>query len=442
MALRTRLDLRQIQRLGLSDRVLAALHILRLPAADLAEALAREAETNPFLLPGLPPPPPAPLAMAPGADALDLLAARAPDWQMDLLHQIAQRALPPGIARLAALLVGELDDRGWLDVPLADLAAQGGHDAGDLARALAVVQSCGPPGVGARDLDECLALQLVDLGLTPDQARAMLTELPRFARRDWPGLRRALGLTQAQVLARADLLRRVSPRPIAPPPGPEHHLRPDLVLTRGPLGEVGVDLARDHLPRPAIDLALARSAQAQGFGTDLLDRARALVRAVDNRGATLLRVGQWLVQRQAPALRDGPGALRAATRADCAADLGLHPSTVGRAVAGKALMADGRLWPLARLFSTPAPGTAPGTARGTDPAPGGGTGDAPAPAAARAIAHRIAALIAAEPSARPRSDQAIAQILGTEGVDIARRTVAKYRSGLRIPAAHLRRTPG
>jgi RNA polymerase sigma-54 factor len=353
--------------------------------------------------------------------------AHDPDWQVALLRQIAQQALPPGIARLAALLVTELDERGWLDSPLEQIAAAGALDLPALRQALGVVQACDPAGVGARDLDECLRLQLIGMGLSDSDARATLAQLPLFARRDWQGLSRALGLTQDQAMARAGLLRRVTANPVGGRTGPAPMLRPDLVLVRRAMGVPDVELAQDHVPRPSIDLELARRAQAQGFGGDLLERARAMVRAAESRGGTLLKIGQWLVQRQDSALRDGPGALRAASRAECAGDLGLHPSTVGRAVAGKALQADGRLWPLTALFSGPAPGS------------GGPVQDGPPPAAARAVAHRIAALVAAEPPARPRSDQVIAQILATEGVDIARRTVAKYRSGLHIPPAHLRR---
>lgn len=418
MALRPRLDLRQTQRLGLSAGVMAALHVLRLPPTELAEALADEARSNPFLLPGLPPPLPA------GAPAgLDTLAARAAGWQEGLLHQIALRPLPPRLAGLAALLVAELDERGWLDLPLPDFAAAAGCDLPEAEAALAVVQACEPAGVGARDLDECLRLQLAELGLGLDEARATLAELARFARRDWPGLQRALGLDRAGVEARAALLRRLSPHPLAaPPPAGGEVLRPELTVTRGPLGEIRVELARDHLPRPAIDAGLARRAEAEGFGAELLERARTLVRAVESRGATLLRIGQWLAQRQERALREGAGALMAASRAECAEALGLHPSTVGRAVAGKALAAEGRVWPLRLLFSAPRPDAAAGSAR--------------------AVAHRIAALIAAEAPARPLSDAALARRLATEGVDIARRTVAKYRDGLRIPPAHLRRSRG
>lgn len=421
MALRPRLDLRQIQRLGLSPGVMVALNVLRLPPSELAEALAEEARANPFLLPGLPPPLPA----GPVADdgGLDTLTARSADWQEDLLHQIGLQPLPPRMAALAARLVAELDERGWLEAPLAELAAEAGCDLPEMEAALAALQACEPAGIGARDLTECLRLQLLDLGLTAAEADAMLAELPRFARRDWPGLQRALRLDRAGVEARAALLRRLTPHPLAALAAPAGQiLRPDLVVTRGPLGEILVEPARDHLPRPAIDAGLARRAEAEGFGAELLERARALVKAVEARGATLLRVGQWLAQRQDRALREGAGALRAASRRDCAAALGLHPSTVGRAVAGKALMAQGRVWPLAALFTPPRPDAREGSAR--------------------ALAHRIAALIAAEPPDRPLGDGALAAHLATEGVDIARRTVAKYRNGLRIPPAHLRRRRG
>lgn len=415
MASTPRLELRQTQRLGLSERVLGALAVLRLPAADLAEHLAAEAAVNPFLLASPP-------AAGPALPLPEGLGAEAPSWQEGLRAQLRRMALPPEVARLAALLVAELDERGWLDVPLSEIAAREGCDPAALEAALAAVQSCEPAGVGARDLNECLQLQLVDMGLSPAEARATLDELPRFARRDRAGLMRALGLDAAGIERRLALLRRLDPDPVRGRGGPLPAPRvPDLVLVRNPTGPARAERARDHLPRARLDEALARRARAEGFGVELLERALALLRAIEDRGTTLERVGTWLVRRQEAALRLGAGALRPASRAECAAELGLHPSTVGRAVAGKALLADGRLWPLELLFSGPA---------------GAGAEGAPA---ARAVAHRIAALIAAEPPARPLSDAALARALAAAGVDIARRTVAKYRNGLRIPPAHRRR---
>lgn len=449
MATTPRLDLRQrqTQRLGLSAQVLTGLAVLKMSGIELAEALSREAEENPFLLPGLPPPRTAGAGAMRAADddATARIAARPPDWQMALLEQIGLLALPPDIAALARALVAELDARGRLDSDLGSLAARWKVRPETLEAALAALQGCEPAGVGARGLTECLALQLTAFGMAPADALATLAEMTRFGRRDWDGAARALGITRQEATQRAALLRRLSPDPVghlrdeAAPT-----LRPDLILVRAADGTPGVQLARDDLPQPALDAALVSRAAAQGFGTALLARAQAMIRAVEGRHATLLRIGTWLVRRQAAALSEGAGALRPALRRDCAAALGLHPATVGRAVAGKALLADGRLWPLSRLFTRAAPG-----AMGQMPVIGNsealyhdaGVAADESPAAA-AIAHRIARLIAQENPKQPLSDDRLQRILANEGVDMARRTVTKYRNGLRIPAAHLRRQRG
>lgn len=448
MASKPRLDLtlRQTQRLGLSAGVLTGLAVLRMPAAELAEALAREAEANPFLLPGLPPPSMGGYGANGGAladsDASALVAAPPPGWQESLLAQLGQRRMPPEVAALAKALVAELDERGWLETPLDSLAREWDAPSAALEAALSELQSCEPAGIGGRDLGECLALQLVAQGLTPQAARATLDELPRFGRRDWAGLARVLNIPADEARQRGRLLRRLGTDPVAGMDrSPGAALRPDLLLIRTADGTPGVTLARDHLPQPRIDRTLARQldrARQEGdaaFGADLLARARALVRAVDGRQATLLRIGDWLVRRQDAALTRGPGALRPALRRECAADLGLHPATVGRAVAGKALLAEGRLWLLGRLFTRNAPG-GPGTGEA-----GGDAGGAP-PRGAAAIAHRIGRLIAGEDPQAPLSDDRLRRILATEGVDMARRTVAKYRHDLRIPSAPHRRRRG
>lgn len=420
---RTRLELRQTQRLGLSARVTAALAILRMPADDLAALLAREAAANPFLRPGLP----GPRAAAADPARVEALVAPEADWQDELHRRVARLGLPGAEARLAEAIVADLDARGRLETPLHDLAAEAGVPTGAAGRVLAAVQGCGPPGVAARDLEECLALQLAAAGLDPAEARATIAELPRFARRDWAGLAAALGLDRAGAMARAALLRRLTPAPVGPASAAAAPtLRPDLVVSRAATGEMTVAPAAGHVARPSIDAALARRAAREGFGAEMLARAEALVRAVQTRGATLVRIGTWLACRQEAALVQGPAALVAATRAECAADLGLHPATVGRAAAGKALLFGGRVWPLAALFVPAAAAGAGRAAPGTAPA---------GPAAAR----RLAALIAAEPAGAPLSDAALQQRLAAEGVDIARRTVAKYRQGLRIPPAHRRR---
>lgn len=183
---------------------------------------------------------------------------------------------------------------------------------------------------------------------------------------------------------------------------------------------LSVSLAQDHVPRVALDTRLAERAKAERFEPELLTRARTLLAALDQRGRTLRRIGAWLVQNQTAFFFSGVAGLGPASRGAVAQELGLHPSTISRAVQGKAIDVDGRLWPLSVFFS---------------PALAGSDG----PVSARAVQKRIADLIAAEPGAQPLSDDAITGLLRAEGVDIARRTVAKYRQGLRIPSSSERR---
>ena len=186
------------------------------------------------------------------------------------------------------------------------------------------------------------------------------------------------------------------------------------------LGALGIEVNARHLPRVSLDPALLAQVRQERFAPELLERARALIAALEQRGRTLRRIGEWLIAHQAGFFLRGPDALRPATRAAMAGGLGLHPATVGRAIAGKTIDVDGRLWPLGQLFSAALPGAG---------------GDI----SARTVQRRILALVADEPPGRPLSDAALTEALRAEGVDIARRTVAKYRQGLRIPARSTRR---
>jgi RNA polymerase sigma-54 factor len=416
--MKQRLDLRQTQRLALTPLMRVSLSILRMAPPELCEEIAREAERNPFLR-HAPPRNRAPRGAAPAA-GLSEPAARETSFQESLRVQLAQMELPAATEALALVLVGELREDGILDVTLDELATELDAPLPELERALAAVQLCEPAGVGARDLGECLSLQLVDLGLPAADAAATVAAMALFAARDWKAIGRRLGIERAEAERRAALLRRLSPRPVRASDTAPVLSQPDLIVTRDALGALAVQVNGRHLPQIGLDPALMARTHAEGFAPELLERARALVAAFEQRGRTLRRIGEWLIHHQAGFFLRGPEALRPATRARLAADLGLHPATVGRAIAGKAIDVDGRLWPLARLFSPALPG------------PGGEV-------SAQAVQRRILALVAAEPPGRPLSDAALADTLRAEGVDIARRTVAKYRQGLRIPATATRR---
>lgn len=419
MALKPRLELRQRAGLALTPAMRGALSVLRMAPAELDEALDRAAARNPFLLrqsTALTPP------LRHDADlSSEALTAPVPSFQQSLMQQLAGMQLCRTVLSLALHLVAELRDDGLLDTPLPELAKAWQVSLTKLEAALEAVQQCEPAGVGARDLAECLRLQLAALGLGRQQAADTVRHLDLFARADWAGLHRRLGLDKAEAHARAALLRRVSPRPVAPAEqGAAILTAPDLIAERGDDKAVTIRLARDDGPGVALDESLVRRALRQGFAPDLLAEARALLAALEQRGRTLRRIGDWLAAHQAGFFLYGPGAMRPATRAELAVALGLHPSTIGRAIAGKCIDVDGRLWPLACFFST-------------------ALGDDSGGVAAFAVQQRIRAMITAEPPDAPLSDEALARALRAGGVDIARRTVAKYRQGLRIPASSARR---
>lgn len=413
MALRTRLDLRQTQGLALSVQMRVALSVLRMSPLELAEEIAREAARNPFLLHD-----PSPAYSSDYQPSE--MAAREVSLPVSLTSQLAQMGLSPRIEAAAQLLVAELREDGLLDVTLDDLASELGLPLDLLQSALEALQRCEPAGVGARDLPESLRLQLVDKGLAPAEAAQTVTHMRLFVARDWIAIAHLLALPREQAEHRANLVRGLSTRPvIAAPTSPEVLSRADLRLERVEGGALAIALTRER-PIARLDEALVQRASTEGFAPDLLARARALLAALDQRGQTLQRIGAWLLENQPGFFATGPAALAPLTRAALAAALGLHPSTISRAVAGKTIDVDGRLWPLSVFFSAAIP-----------------TQDKEI--SARQVQARIHALITAEPRDRPLSDEALVRHLNTEGVDIARRTVAKYRQDLRIPSSTVRR---
>lgn len=416
MGLTPRLELRIQQRLALTPGLRTRLAILRMTPLDLAEEVARIAAKNPFLVLDAP---------QRRSETPDLpepqIIAGAGGFQEDLRRQLARMPLDRPTAALADFLVAELREDGLLDIDLDTLAEELSLPLAALEAALRVLQSCDPAGIAARSLAECLELQLIDKGLDPAEAAATVAQLPGFARRDWAALSVALNLDREALVARADLLRGLTPRPVPESPADmDAPLRPDLRLERHGNGVLAVVIDDTSRPRLYLDEALVRRAASDGFASALLSEARAVIEALDLRGRTLSRIGDWILLHQGLFFSDGPEALRPASRVALAAELGLHPSTVSRAVAGKAIDVDGRLWPLSVFFSAAVQGSA-------------------GPVAARAVQKRLADLIAAEATLRPLSDDSLVKKLRAEGIDIARRTVTKYRQGLRIPSSSARR---
>lgn len=323
---------------------------------------------------------------------------------------------------VAEYLVASLDGHGFLDQEPADVAATLGTDEPTVARVLAAIRQTGPPGVTAGSVGECLILQLDVLTAVDDDVRAVARavvehHLPALAKGHLASIARAIGVDRARVLQALDLIREeLRPYPAFDGTGtsPNGHVVPDLVVRerRDAPGELEVELVEPLRVRVGIDPRYLRpsacSARERSHMRTCVLEARSFLARLTDRWDTLRRVAECAVERQKGFLRNGPAALLPLTRAEVAQALGMHESTVSRAVGGRYMVVPSqRVVPLAALFSA-----------------SGGLGE------------ELRRIVSSEE--RPLSDEELAERLRAHGYPVARRTVTKYRGLLGIPAASQR----
>jgi len=411
MASRQGIKVTATQRLQLSLGLQASIRLLRADAAGLTRYLEEQAAETPALQLG-----PAPVGdwlprwdgVLRDGGAVERVASAGPSLMAHVAAAVAGLRLTAEEARVAEALAVGLEPSGWLGVTVAAVAAELRVPAGAVEAVLAKVQRIEPAGLFARSLAECLRLQAEAEGVLTPVLTGVIGELKAVAAGDLARVARGLGVTEAEVAEAVRVLRGFDPKPGAQFGAFAAPVRePDLVARRGERGWE-VSLNRSSLPSLSV-----REGRGEGQGA-----ARALLRLVEARNATLLRVGQEVLRRQEAVLEAGVGALVPMTMAEVAGALDLHESTVSRVVAGTAVdTPQGTLW-LRALFSGPV--GADGVAAG-------------------AMKARLADLVAGEDAARPLSDAALADALGG---GVARRTVAQWREGLGIPPAHRRRRGG
>lgn len=355
----------------------------------------------------------------------------APQSAYASLEQQITLALPdPRDRLLGHALMAHLDEAGYLRADLADLAPSLGCDREDLERVILALQGLEPTGIFARDLAECLALQLAERNRLDPAMQALLEHLELLGGGRLKDLMRVCGVDQDDLTDMIAEIRALDPKPgLGLLPAPEDQPPPDITVSRDAEGGYVVRLNTETLPRVLLNGTLARDLdrrigprQGRTFLRSNLDQAKFLVRALNQRADTLNRVGKAIVTRQAGFLRDGIGGLKPMTLRDVAEDVELHESTVSRAVQGKAMATPRGTFPL-KFFFTQAMASSTG-------------GDS---ISAEAIRHRIKSLIDGENAAKPLSDDALAAALEREGMAVARRTVAKYREALGIASSSRRK---
>ena len=363
------------------------------------------------------------------------LPAGIPSLREHLLSQTGFTAMSERDRVLVSLLIDALDDSGFIAQPLEEIAQmlppELGVELEELTIALKHLQHLDPPGVGARSLAECLELQLralpEDTPYRTEAIETVRTHLELLAARDFAKLKKALHCDDPALRAIQKLITSLNPRPGAAFTGEEaRYIVPDVVVKK----VKGVWLAAlnpDAVPRLRINrmysqiLQRNRDASAQQLATQLQE-AKWLIKNVQQRFETILRVSQAIVDRQRHFFEHGEVAMRPLVLREIAQILDLHESTVSRVTTQKFMLTPRGIFELKYFF---------GSHVATE------TGGACSATAIRAL---IKQLVSAENTKKPLSDSQLSEILGQQGIVVARRTVAKYRESMQILPVNLRKS--
>ncbi len=451
MALGPRLEVSQTQRLSLTPQLRQAISLLQMSNAELADHIAEEVEKNPLLELVEPEPlsddPARPPAIAPRVNTepltyipstvstgnlenYDSLANIEDEKTLrDLLReQIRISDRNPARAAIALVLIDELDEQGWLTAPLFEIADRLGVPQAAIEEALETLQACDPMGIAARDLQECLEIQLKDAGNFAPLMQVLTANLDMLADNDLPKLEALADVSRVELEDAITVLRQLNPRPAASfDNGIVQIAIADVAVSPSPVGGWLVELNTDALPKALVNEKYFSEVAKDGsnaleFVTECRANARFLVKAMDQRAKTILRVATVIVRHQNRFFDEGINGLRPLTLAVVAAELGIHESSVSRVTAGKYLYCQRGTFELRFFFVQ-----------------GIGRNDGGCDIAAPVVRERIRKLVSEEQPDKVLSDEKIAKILQEGGVDVARRTVAKYREAMGIPSSSRRR---
>jgi RNA polymerase sigma-54 factor len=365
--------------------------------------------------------------------ALEASLTRRPTLSEHLSWQLQMDALEEQELTAAEFLIGNLDERGYLRSSVEDVARQAGLEEAVVERALARIQRLDPTGVGARDLKECLGIQVRSLGIDDPIVLRILDEaLDGLVKRDFRGVARQLGITPGEVAVAAKVIGGLEPRPGRAFGGDDPiYIVPDIYVYK--VGdEFHVVLNDDGLPRLRIN-TLYREVLAKGSNTpketrayvhDKVRSAMWLIKSIHQRQRTIYKVMHSIIRFQRDFFEKGLNHLKPLNLRDVADDIEMHESTVSRVTTNKYAHTPQGIFELKYFFNSSI---------------GRLEGDA---IASESVKGRILHLIRNEDPRRPLSDQRIAEMLRVHNIDIARRTVTKYRESLNLLSSTKRREVG
>jgi RNA polymerase sigma-54 factor len=499
MALSQRLQLRQSQALVMTPQLMQAIKLLQLSNLDLVAYVEAELERNPLLDRNNAAEGEAPVAAGNGAQSEDKSAQERPEWEArepeptaiekeradkvlddtspddsapggprtsdgpasysewagtgsggrdgedynleafvsaettlaDWLREQLTLAITDPVSRMIGqYLIDLVDEAGYLSGDLATAAEKLGTGVAEVEGVLRILQTFDPPGICARDLAECLTIQLKEQNRYDPAMQALITRLDLLARRDFATLRKICEVNDEDLADMIAEIRRLNPKPgLAFGSTVVQPIVPDVFVRPSPSGAWIIELNSDTLPKVLVNQsyysevsATARRDTDKSYLSECLQSATWLVRALDQRARTILKVSNEIVRQQDAFFANGVEHLRPLNLKTVAEAIGMHESTVSRVTANKYMATNRGIFELKYFFTSAIAASHGGEAH-----------------SAEAVRHRIKQLIDGEPSAEVLSDDTIVEKLREAGIEIARRTVAKYREAMRIPSSVQRR---
>ncbi|MEA5018821.1 MAG: RNA polymerase factor sigma-54 [Gordonibacter sp.] len=345
-----------------------------------------------------------------------------------LLEQLRMQSDCPRMRAIGEYLIGNIDANGYLRISVGQVADALGVSEQEVTNALVLVQQFEPTGVGARNLAECLALQLEKKGqLTATIERLVKGRLSEFETRTPASIAHDMGLTLTQLNEALDVIRTCNPRPASQFGRPSRPIWPEVVVTSCGKGDYEVGLQDFYLPHLKINptyRALAskvKEQETEAYLREKLKEAESLISNINFRHATLYKVACYLVEMQIEFFDKGYDCLRPLTMARVAEACAVSESTVSRIVNGNYMQTPRGVFELKFFFHS-------STCQSSDRV-----------VSSISIKKRLSELISKEDSSNPFSDQALSEALERDGVSVSRRTVNKYRDELGIPARAARR---
>jgi RNA polymerase sigma-54 factor len=350
--------------------------------------------------------------------------------QQNLIGQLNQSVLSASDRKAAELVIGNIDDNGFLQSTPEEMALNSGIPREDFEKMLALIQSFYPPGVGARDLRECLLIQLQRQEKENTLEYKIVAEhMEDLGRRRFPEIARRVGVSVEDVQKAAGNIATLNPRPGQVfAAAPQNYVLPDVIVEKVD-GEYQITLNNEQIPhlrisnlyKDIIASGNTQSSEVKDYIRDKIRGGKFLIRSIHQRQQTIFNIAEQIVSRQRDFLEHGPSHLKPMIMREVADAVGVHETTVSRAVSGKYMATPQGVFEMKYFFTS-----------GYQTATGESLSNI-------SVKEAILDLVKHESGSAPLSDHEMVEILGERGIPIARRTVAKYRDELNILPSHMRR---